>query len=233
MFSKKMISVLGLTGLMVFGTSTVTQAMVVDSYLGWNYVSSNVFSNGSPITLPTLALNSITYLGAGGTVTQNMPDFTFVGSGMPDGVGLLNNPTYTTTVNGDGETTRTLGVSLPIDWIAAGVMTPWGSTYSFPTIGITGVVAFGVQGDLVSTSPYVVGLIPFGSDTELSSTLGGVQSDIYNASRAATFTAVNAPGITGTGNLIFAASAVPIPAAVWLFGSGLLGLIGVARRMRH
>jgi len=26
------------------------------------------------------------------------------------------------------------------------------------------------------------------------------------------------------------ASAIPIPASVWLFGSGLLGLIGVARR---
>jgi len=28
----------------------------------------------------------------------------------------------------------------------------------------------------------------------------------------------------------FQVSAVPVPAAVWLFGSGLLGLIGVARR---
>jgi hypothetical protein len=28
----------------------------------------------------------------------------------------------------------------------------------------------------------------------------------------------------------FAPSAVPVPAAVWLFGSGLLGLIGIARR---
>jgi hypothetical protein len=27
-----------------------------------------------------------------------------------------------------------------------------------------------------------------------------------------------------------AVSAVPVPAAVWLFGSGLLGLAGVARR---
>jgi hypothetical protein len=27
--------------------------------------------------------------------------------------------------------------------------------------------------------------------------------------------------------------AVPVPAAVWLFGSGLLGLIGVARRHRQ
>ncbi len=34
----------------------------------------------------------------------------------------------------------------------------------------------------------------------------------------------NSPGSSGTW------SVVPIPAAVWLFGSGLLGLIGVARR---
>jgi len=31
---------------------------------------------------------------------------------------------------------------------------------------------------------------------------------------------------------VFAPAAVPIPAAVWLFGSGLLGLIGVARRRK-
>ncbi len=36
------------------------------------------------------------------------------------------------------------------------------------------------------------------------------------------------------GGLTFApAAVVPVPAAVWLFGSGLLGLIGVARRQRH
>jgi len=27
-------------------------------------------------------------------------------------------------------------------------------------------------------------------------------------------------------------SAVPVPAAVWLFGSGLMGLLGLARRKR-
>ena len=30
----------------------------------------------------------------------------------------------------------------------------------------------------------------------------------------------------------FEVSSVPVPAAVWLFGSGLLGLIGVARRKK-
>jgi hypothetical protein len=38
--------------------------------------------------------------------------------------------------------------------------------------------------------------------------------------------------LTGSGNgqLTFTASAVPLPAAVVLFGSGLIGLIGIARR---
>ncbi len=36
----------------------------------------------------------------------------------------------------------------------------------------------------------------------------------------------------GDYSLIVTPSAIPIPAAVWLFGSGLLGLIGVARRKR-
>ena len=36
------------------------------------------------------------------------------------------------------------------------------------------------------------------------------------------------PAFNGTGDL----SAVPVPAAVWLMGSGLLGLVGVARRRK-
>jgi len=34
------------------------------------------------------------------------------------------------------------------------------------------------------------------------------------------------------GSYLVSASAVPVPAAVWLFGSGLIGLIGVARRKK-
>ena len=39
-------------------------------------------------------------------------------------------------------------------------------------------------------------------------------------------------GIDGNGSDWVGAGVIPVPAAVWLFGSGLLGLIGVARRRR-
>lgn len=38
--------------------------------------------------------------------------------------------------------------------------------------------------------------------------------------------------ITGTAGPVGSTPEVPIPAAVWLFGSGLLGLVGVARRKK-
>ncbi len=41
-----------------------------------------------------------------------------------------------------------------------------------------------------------------------------------------------ATGPFGGSPIGFAGTAVPVPAAVWLFGSGLLGLVGVARRRR-
>jgi hypothetical protein len=215
-------------------TTQKAMSVTIDTFFGWNYVSSAAFFTNppnNPISLPTLELNSITYLGAGGSITQAMPTFPSYFAGMPDGEGLINIPTFTSAINGDGETTRTVSISLPIDWIAAGVMTPWGNTYSFPTIGITGIAAQGVPGTLTTLSQYVVGLIPVGANTELASSLGGVQTDIYDISRIVSFSTDPLSGVTGTGEFIFsAASAVPVPAAVWLFGSGLLGLIGMARR---
>jgi len=39
-------------------------------------------------------------------------------------------------------------------------------------------------------------------------------------------------GVVGTSSALVRVSAVPIPATVWLFGSGLIGLIGFARRKK-
>jgi len=44
---------------------------------------------------------------------------------------------------------------------------------------------------------------------------------------------VDYSGYTGENSLVFATTTVvPVPAAVWLFGSGLIGLVGFARRKR-
>lgn len=40
-------------------------------------------------------------------------------------------------------------------------------------------------------------------------------------------------GVTGTGIGVSDVAPVPLPAAVWLFGSGLLGLAGIGRRRQH
>jgi hypothetical protein len=42
----------------------------------------------------------------------------------------------------------------------------------------------------------------------------------------------NFGGVSYSLNLVGTVGAVPVPAAVWLFGSGLLGLVGVARRRK-
>ena len=132
---------------------------------------------------------------------------------------MLHAPTYTS--GGNGESTRTVDTSLPIDWIDANVLTPWGQTYDFPTIGITGITVSQVSGSvtsdqasgsLTSSEVYIVGLIPSGSDTELNSTLGDVQSDIYEFSRQTFFSAETSSGIVGDGAFIFSAAvASPVP----------------------
>lgn len=48
------------------------------------------------------------------------------------------------------------------------------------------------------------------------------------------FTGLNVNFDIGSGNslTVLSVSAVPVPAAVWLFGTGLIGLIGIARRKK-
>ena len=73
-----------------------------------------------------------------------------------------------------------------------------------------------------------------------TSTLGSTAQQLFGFTGSAVAGALTSY-ILGTatldtsGNLTFAAntvSAVPLPAAVWLFGSGLMGLVGVSRRRK-
>ena len=68
-----------------------------------------------------------------------------------------------------------------------------------------------------------------------------VAGGVYTSTDGPAGNPVNPDGIRGYGmidgafpnfNANFDFTAVPVPAAVWLFGSGLLGLVGVARRRK-
>lgn len=235
--------------------STTAQSTVIDAYFGMNFVGG-----GGPASAFVFELDllSITYTGGGGvTYTSEMP--VFPGNmldnpsfpprtGLPDYSGLVAAPTYTTLPvverqpTGDGETTRTIGETVPINWDTSG---------GFPMIGISSITAevsaIGGQWELTfpSDTPYTVGLIPPGTTNELDSLLFTPFGDIYDGLAGVSgnpvgtaFVSVAPPNFeswigTASGDFIFAAAApVPLPVAVWIFGSGLLGLIGVARRKK-
>jgi len=223
--------------------SSVAQSAVIDAYFGMNFLNSTAGSIEAQ-------LMDITYTGGGGgTFTTTMPAFSSFTctsdvaagpcTGMPDfGGPISNTPTYTTTSGGDGETTRSIGQTIPINWDTSG---------AFPTITITGITAIAVGATWTATGSYSVGLIPgVSGSTELLSLLASPQGDIYNGfagtpgNSLGAFTATSVSDATfgslvgsAFGDFTFAAaSPVPVPAAVWLFGSGMLGLIGIARRKK-
>lgn len=235
--------------------SAPAHSVVIDSFFGMNFVEGAGPAAGFVFELDLL---SITYAGGGGaTFTTAMPVFpgnmldnplARPRTGLPDYSGLVDAPTYTTRPivggqpTGDGETTRTIGETVPINWDTSG---------GFPMIGISSITA-----EVSATSglweltfpndtPYKVGLIPPGATNELDSLLFAPFGDIYddlagvpgNPVGTAVVSAAP-PGFeswigTASGDFIFAAAApVPLPAAFWLFGSGLMGLLGMARRIK-
>lgn len=77
----------------------------------------------------------------------------------------------------------------------------------------------------------------FGSDGGLIGSFSQTATNSFFGFRVDSGTLISAVSITNTDylglaydNFTFNSTVVPIPAAVWLFGSGLLGLVGVARR---
>jgi len=79
----------------------------------------------------------------------------------------------------------------------------------------------GNSGDLNNAFPDIATLILTISDPD-PWVLNSIDNDILRLQRT---------GTDGNGSLkLSGVPAIPVPAAVWLFGSGLLGLVGIARR---
>lgn len=75
----------------------------------------------------------------------------------------------------------------------------------------------------------------FGSPIQYGAITGYIGLDI--GANLISYATISMPALPETtslviDNVIYQSSAVPVPAAIWLFGSGLLGLVGVARRKK-
>ena len=130
-------------------------------------------------------------------------------NGSPtDGRGPATNTTFTIAALGDG--------LVSFDW-------DYSTTDSLgPTFDPFGYLLNGAFTQLTNDG---------GANAQSGSTAFAVLAgDVFGFDQQATDSCCG-PGVT-TISGFSAPSAIPVPAAVWLFGSGLLGLVGIARRKK-
>ena len=132
----------------------------------------------------------------------------------------------------------------------------WGTNWAANAGGITGDTTTGLDFSgwnvAWNTDPYLemitgawtvgncatLGCIDGGADTFASGIANFSWDGVYGNAYQIDYTAtVQTGGFAGTQYFlrlegVVNAAPVPVPAAVWLFGSGLLGLVGVARRKK-
>lgn len=186
------------------------------------------------------------------TVNPETGMSTLVGSTGYSGVNTLDVDKDGTIYSADFLTRELLTINPATG--AATVVGSFGSFGSSGLFGFGGGLAFGQDGTLYGTFYCGVGdclaiIDPLSGNAtkvgDINNTYVGIfglefkQDILYGVSPTGQVLTIDTS--TGAGTLVgtndleqwgLTISSVPIPAAVWLFGSGLLGLIGVARRKK-
>jgi hypothetical protein len=131
-----------------------------------------------------------------------------------------------------GLVTWASGFNSDVGYVIGTTYVPGGQTYSFTAGSNTGQVWGGNPGGAAggsvteySTGPSQAGFAP-GSSEELYAVTGNGNNGVAQTYELGTLTL----GTDGSLTLLQQSAPVPLPAAVWLFGSGLLGLAGIGRR---
>ena len=189
------------------GSTTYSGLAIGDSFSGsFTYGDSSADASSIVTNPPISADYSFTGAPYGGAITGG--SITTIGT--DSGVGIGDN-------DGMGDDTFIInnlyGSSIPYETISD----TWG-TYSS-----NGTQAFGI--DLYSLDTSIFSGLNF---QVLPLTLSNSDFALFYIEEVDTFGNTT---YLATGKLT-AISAVPVPAAAWLFGSGLIGLIGLARRKK-
>ena len=205
------------------------------------YCFSTVNAQASAISSPVAATDSTGIsdrFDIGNTIDQSGLSVGFV-SGVTDfDAYLAGNPTHVI-------------YSLDNEWftnrpdISATIIYDLGGVFSVDRLALWNEESAGIGFFDISTSldnaiftPVASGLIPV--DNPLDTNYGAEVFDF--STQAARYIQLDIGGCPqpdgfdhencGIGEVAFSTSPIPIPAATWLFGSGLLGLIGISRRKR-
>ena len=173
--------------------------------------------------------------GTAGAVAMSSATFTMLDA-TGGGVGV--DTTVTGSIGGGSWSVASTTPFFGQNWTAHSGTTFGPGTYSFATIQggtYTGVVVgAGQVGGHILFNWGVV------ADIDVIN-VWDVASGVYTSTDGIAGNPANPDGVRGYGmldgafagfNANFDFTAVPVPAAVWLFGSGLLGLVGVARRRK-
>jgi hypothetical protein len=238
---------IGTNGVGLFNQSGGTHTATGTMTLAVNAGSSGTYNlTGGTLTVNngiTNNVNGVFNAGAGTTATVGGPGF--INHGILKGAGTIaGNVTSDGTV-GPGNSPGALSITGNYTQSAAGIF----------AVEIGGLLA-GAEYDVLNVSGTAtldgtlnVSLFDLGSGLfapQAGDTFDILTADILSGSfsslsYAALFDPnlswqidylIDAIGTTDVVRLSVVASAVPVPGAVWLFGSGLLGLMGLARRKK-
>jgi hypothetical protein len=133
-----------------------------------------------------------------------------INNGVVSGFVLANLTAFENGINNDVNTGGLLNGLTTSNNVSGSGLYPLGAQQKYGIVGAPDLSAVGVPAQLFGFTG--------------SATTGALTSYILGS---ATWAADGSLTITGNGT-----SAVPLPAAVWLFGSGLMGLVGVSRRRK-
>lgn len=202
--------------------STATVYGAVDMTSGYLGVSASGLEDGNPST------------GTGGIVSVSVTDvFTLhsTSSGPvsfsavlnAEGIGNITNPGYS------GQVTIQLGLQggagdYDTGVFQAGTHAPLGTPFSLTSTisgaGLEASYAYAIMPD----TPFVFG---YSLRADVS------QGTVFDLSNSGYLRFILPAGVTITSMGGYSSAIVPLPAAAWLFGTGMLGLIAVARARKH